>query len=94
VLAVTALNAPAASADQGAEVIHPECGFTAGHFPEVDVEIVAFTCQVVLTPGGPVNAHSRAWVPEGYSVAPGVYRDGACRSVVTPTGLITTNCAF
>ena len=86
--------APASAAD-GATVSRPECGFTPGHFPGVDVEIVSTDCVVVQTPGGPVTAHFTAQVPEGYTVAPGVYADGGpCRVTVTPTGRIINVCHF
>src|SRR4051812_42284698 len=80
-------GAAPASAGNGATVIRPDaCGFTAGHFPGVDVEIVTSDCQVVFTPGGPVIAHFTAQVPAGYTVAPGTSSDGTCRTTVTPSG--------
>lgn len=85
--------APASAAD-GASVERPQCGFTAGHFPGVDVEILSTSCQVVGTPGGVVNAHFTAQVPEGYTVEPGRYADGPCTAWVTPTGRITNVCQF
>jgi hypothetical protein len=86
--------APASAAD-GANVMRPDCGFTPGHFPGVDVEIRATDCLVVQTPGGPTTAHFTARVPEGFTVAPGVYADGGpCRTTVTPSGRITFVCHF
>jgi hypothetical protein len=91
--AAVAGAAPAAAGD-GASVQRPQCGFTPGHFPGVDVEILSTSCLVVATPGGVVNAHFTAQVPEGYTVAPGIYPDGPCTSTVTPTGRITNVCHF
>ena len=87
-------GAAPASAGDGASVERPQCGFTAGSFPGVDVEIISTSCLVVGTPGGVVNAHFTAQVPEGYTVETGTYADGSCTSTVTPTGRIITVCQF
>src|SRR5687768_6370829 len=87
-------GAAPASAGDGASVERPQCGFTAGSFPGVDVEILSTRCQVVATPGGVVNARFTAQVPEGYTVEPGTYADGPCIVIVTPTGRITSVCQF
>jgi hypothetical protein len=84
----------AAPASAGAFIEHPQCGFTAGSFPGVDVEIIASRCQVVHTPAGRVNAYFVAQVPKGYTIEPGVTRDGPCRVTVTPSRRITATCHF
>ena len=87
-------GAAPASAGDGAIVERRQCGFTAGHFPGVDVEILSTSCLFVGTTGGVNNVHYTAQVPEGYTVEPGIYAGGPCRSIVTPTGRITTVCQF
>jgi hypothetical protein len=89
-------GAAPASAAEGAEVIHPQCGFTPNHFPGVDVEILSTNCTVVVTPAGLVNAQFTAQVPEGYTVEPGIYADAnnPCMVTVTPTGRIINVCHF
>jgi hypothetical protein len=89
-------GATPASAGEGAQVLRPQCGFTADHFPGVDVEILSTRCTVVITRDGPVNAHFTAQVPDGYTVAPGVYASAGdpCRATVTPNGRIINVCHF
>ena len=81
-----AVSGPVSAA--GAEIIYPpKCGWTPGHFPGVEQEVIASYCKVVLSPDGGFHAVLRGRLPDGTSVARTyVEHIPGCISLVTVSG--------